>query len=151
MCTVNPQCRVRQCYKCSEDTEYYCESCSYDLCLSCKENHVYDLNTVDHQILTYLRKVHCYPIVETCVRHHNLPYKRYCQLCKLPVCCDCTEHRKHKLQDIRTAYEATLHQVRRIVDIIRSETLINICFRLNKMKDRIKEWHSNSSFANLDL
>lgn len=151
MSTVNPQCRVHQCYNCSNDTEYYCESCSYDLCPSCKENHVYDLNSVDHQILTYLRKVNCYPIVETCGRHLDVPYERYCQLCKLPVCCHCTEHRKHKLQDVRTAYEATLHQVRKIVDIIRSETLINRCFRLKKMKDRIKEWHTNSPFAHLDM
>lgn len=153
MCTVNPQCRVNQCYKCSGDTEYYCESCSYDLCLSCKENHLYDLNTVDHQILTYLelRKVNCYPIVETCVIHHNVPYERYCELCKLPVRFDCTEHRKHKMQDVRIAYEATLQQVRKVVDIIRSETLINRCFRLNQMKDRIKEWHTSSSFAHLDM
>lgn len=151
MSRVNPQCRVHQCYKCSNDTEYYCESCSYDLCPSCKENHVYDINTVDHQILTYLRKVNCYPIVETCVRHHDAPYERYCKLCKLPVCCHCTEHRKHDLQDVRIAYEAMLHQVRKVVDIIRSETLINICFRLKQMKDRIKEWHTNSPFAHLDL
>lgn len=151
MCAVNPQCRVHQCYKCSEDTEYYCESCSYGLCPSCKENHVYDLNTVDHQIVTYLRKVNCYPIVETCVRHHNVPYERYCQLCKLLICCHCTKHRKHKLQDERTAYEATLQQVRKVVDVIRSETLINRCFCLNQMKDRIKEWHTSSSFAHLDM
>lgn len=95
MCTVNPQCRVHQCYKCSEDTEYYCESCNYDLCPSCKENHGNDLNTVDHQIVTYPRKVKCTPKVETCIRHHNIPYQRYCLLCKIPICCHCTEHRKN--------------------------------------------------------
>lgn len=144
MSTVNPQCRVHQCYNCSNDTEYYCESCCYDLCPSCKENHLYDLNSVDHQILTYLRKVNCYPIVETCGRHLDVPYERYCQLCKLPICFHCTEHRENEMQNVRTAYEATLHQVRKIVDIIRSETLINRSFRLKQMKDRIEEWHTNS-------
>lgn len=77
--------------------EYYCELCSYDLCLFCKENYVYDINIVDYQIFIYFRKVNCYLIVEICVRYYDVFYERYCKLCKFFVCCYCMEYRKYDL------------------------------------------------------
>lgn len=48
--------RVHQCSECPGDTEHYCVSCTCDLCLHCKENHVKDLTTNDHEIIIYQDK-----------------------------------------------------------------------------------------------
>lgn len=50
------QYRVQKCSKCSEDCEYVCVSCQCDLCPHCKENHVHDLKTMDHNVVIYQEK-----------------------------------------------------------------------------------------------
>nr|XP_034309930.1 uncharacterized protein LOC117683900 [Crassostrea gigas] len=51
--TPSNQYRVHQCSNCQEDTGYHCESCLCDLCPQCKENHVKDLKTINHNVLSY--------------------------------------------------------------------------------------------------
>lgn len=48
--------KVHQCSKCLADTEYFCVSCSCDLCSECKENHLKDLKTIDHSVVIYRDK-----------------------------------------------------------------------------------------------
>lgn len=48
--------KVHQCSKCLGDTEYFCVSCSCDLCSQCKEKHLKDLKTIDHSVLIYRDK-----------------------------------------------------------------------------------------------
>lgn len=45
--------RVHQCSECPEDTEYNCVSCPCNLCSHCKENHLKDLKTIDHNVVLY--------------------------------------------------------------------------------------------------
>lgn len=44
------QCKIKQCFTCER-------SCRYHLCLQCKDNHVYDLKTIDHNVVVYKEKV----------------------------------------------------------------------------------------------
>lgn len=89
------QYRVQQCSKCPKDREYYCESCLRDLCPQCKEHHVNNLKSIDHNVI--LRKKYYYmPIQEVCVTHPGKAYIKYCERCELPVCDRCKQHRSHR-------------------------------------------------------
>lgn len=48
MDNANSLYRVHQCSKCPGDMEYQCLSCPCNLCPQCKETHVKDLKTIDH-------------------------------------------------------------------------------------------------------
>lgn len=51
MDTANIPYSVLQCSKCPGDTEYHCISCTCDLCPQCKEKHVKDQKTIDHDVV----------------------------------------------------------------------------------------------------
>ncbi|XP_056003839.1 uncharacterized protein LOC130046480 [Ostrea edulis] len=122
---LGTQLKVRQCSQCQGDTEFYCNTCKRDLCLQCKEKHVIDLHTKNHDVVIYREKFNYIPRQEICVRHPDRFYEMFCQSCELSVCFRCLEHRKHQILDIRTAYQTKRQQHREIIDNIRSETLYN--------------------------
>ncbi|XP_061171124.1 tripartite motif-containing protein 55-like [Saccostrea echinata] len=146
-------CKVRQCSQCQGDTEFYCKTCKHGLCLQCKEKHVIDLDTIYHDVVIYREKYENLTKQETCERHQNMIYEKYCHSCELPVCAQCTKHRnpqkfpfflqwmkyrKHKILDLRTAYETNRQQNREIIHNIRSETLYNSCFLLSRIQTDVK-------------
>lgn len=49
--------RIIQCSKCQGDREYTCVSCPCYLCAKCKEIHVKDLKTIDHDAVINRRKL----------------------------------------------------------------------------------------------
>ncbi|XP_065929821.1 uncharacterized protein [Magallana gigas] len=115
--------QVHQCSKCPGDTEYYCVSCTSDLCPQCKENHVKDLNTIDHDVVSHRYKFNYIPTQEISVRHQRNVYINYCEICQVPVCYHCTQHRSHRQLDVRTSYETKRQQHRATIDSIRSDAL----------------------------
>ncbi|XP_062590254.1 E3 ubiquitin-protein ligase TRIM56-like [Saccostrea cucullata] len=130
------QCKIRHCTECYGDTEFYCNTCQHDLCLSCKEGHVIDLDTIHHDVVIYREK---YDIQkhETCLRHPDRMYTNYCYTCKLPVCAKCKEHEQHKILDIRTAYKTHREQYRDILQKIR-DTLQLTQHTLPSLREEIK-------------
>lgn len=94
--------RVRQCFKCSEDAEFFCVYCSCNMCFQCEEKHAYDLKTIDHNVKIYRDKFNCIVKEEVCLRHSNMFYIKYCKLCQLPFCYHC---RKHKNTGNRAFYQ----------------------------------------------
>lgn len=61
---LNNHYTVRQCSKCQENTEYFCESCSIELCPKCEECHLHvnDPKTIEHRAViyrAYREKVNC--------------------------------------------------------------------------------------------
>eukprot|EP00105_Crassostrea_gigas_P044861 XP_019929009.1 PREDICTED: uncharacterized protein LOC109620626 [Crassostrea gigas] len=66
--TASIPCKVHQCSKCPGDTEYYCVSCPCDLCPQCKEDHVKDLKTIDHDVVSHRDKINYIPTQEICRR-----------------------------------------------------------------------------------
>lgn len=59
---------VRQCSKCLKDTAYRCASCPCDHCLLCKETHVQDLKTIDHDVTLYSKTFNYIPKQEFCLK-----------------------------------------------------------------------------------
>ncbi|XP_056003833.1 uncharacterized protein LOC130046518 isoform X1 [Ostrea edulis] len=122
---LSTQLKVRQCSQCQGDTEFYCNTCKCDLCLQCKEKHVIDLHTKHHDVVIYREKFKCVPINDDCFRHPGWKYEMFCEPCEIPVCFACSEHRTHRFQELRRAYQTKRQQHREIIDNIRSETLYN--------------------------
>lgn len=47
---------VVQCFLCQFDVSHYCHTCERNLCFSCKQSHVFDLSTADHDVVIYRNK-----------------------------------------------------------------------------------------------
>lgn len=89
---------VHQCSNCPGDTQYYCKPCSCDLCPQCKASHVKDLKTMDHDVVTRREKINYMPTQEICLRHPSNKYKKYCELCQVPMCDSCSEDHSLNLE-----------------------------------------------------
>ncbi|XP_061186393.1 uncharacterized protein LOC133194454 [Saccostrea echinata] len=137
-------CKIRHCFECLGTTEFYCKMCENDLCEQCKERHISDLETLNHDVVIYREKYKYIPRRETCVKHPNIIYKLYCQSCELPVCFRCSKHRKHQTVDIRAEYKTKRQQHRKFIHI-RSETLYNNSFLLAGIYDNLKDCHTEFS------
>lgn len=99
MDTASISYRVYQRSECPGDTAFICESCSCHLCPRCIEIHATDLETADHNVVSYRSKSNYIDILSknSCLRHPTNVYVKYCKHCKLPILCHCTEHRKHRI------------------------------------------------------
>lgn len=129
MDATNIKYRIRQCSECPGDLKYFCETCSSDLCLQCGEKHMSKkLNKDTCNLILYREKSNYLQKHEICMRHPNNIYKKYCELCKIPICADCTEHGTHEQIDIRTAYEEKRRN-REIIKKINNEAF-PICYGL---------------------
>lgn len=47
---------VVQCFLCQFDALHYCHTCERHLCYNCKQSHVFDLSTADHDVVIYRNK-----------------------------------------------------------------------------------------------
>lgn len=95
MDAASTQYRVRVCSMCPGDAEDFCASCLCNLFLHCRENHVNNLKTIDHNVVIR-KKYHYMPIQELCMTHPGKAYKKYCERCELSVCNRCRKHRNHR-------------------------------------------------------
>ncbi|XP_052692435.1 uncharacterized protein LOC128170712 [Crassostrea angulata] len=145
MDTASSPYRVHLCFKCSGGTEYYCVSCPCDLCPQCKENHVKDLQTIDHDVVSHRDKINYIPTQEICVRHPSHVYKKYCEPCQVPVCFHCRKHRTHRQLDVKTAYKTKRQQHRGTIHTIRSEALFYRPVLLTGIKADVKTCHTEFS------
>ncbi|XP_052694537.1 uncharacterized protein LOC128172868 [Crassostrea angulata] len=136
---------VNQCSKCPGDTAYYCVSCPCDLCPQCKENHVKDLQTIDHDVVSRRDKINYIPTQEICVRHPSHVYTKYCEPCQVPVCFHCRKHRTHRQLDVGTAYKTKRQQHRGTTHTIRSEALFYRPVLLTGIKADVKTCHTEFS------
>nr|XP_034321828.1 uncharacterized protein LOC105317460 [Crassostrea gigas] len=136
---------VSQCSKCPGDTAYYCVSCPCDLCPQSKENHVKDLKTIDHDVVSHRDKINYIPTQEICVRHPSHVYTKYCEPCQVPACNNCQTHRKHTQIDVKTAYKTKRQQHRGTIHTIRSEALFYRPVLLTGIKADIKTCHTEIS------
>nr|XP_034319656.1 uncharacterized protein LOC117680509 isoform X2 [Crassostrea gigas] len=137
--------RLSQCSKCPGDTAYHCVSCPCDLCPQCKENHVKDLQTIDHDVVSHRDKINYIPTQEVCVRHPSHVYTKYCKPCQVPVCYHCRKHRTHRQLDVKTAYKTKRQQHRGTIHTIRSEALFYRPVLLTGIKADVKTCHTEFS------
>nr|XP_034321337.1 uncharacterized protein LOC105327231 [Crassostrea gigas]XP_034321338.1 uncharacterized protein LOC105327231 [Crassostrea gigas]XP_034321339.1 uncharacterized protein LOC105327231 [Crassostrea gigas]XP_034321340.1 uncharacterized protein LOC105327231 [Crassostrea gigas]XP_034321341.1 uncharacterized protein LOC105327231 [Crassostrea gigas]XP_034321342.1 uncharacterized protein LOC105327231 [Crassostrea gigas]XP_034321343.1 uncharacterized protein LOC105327231 [Crassostrea gigas]XP_03432134 len=145
MDTASSRYRVHLCSKCPGDTAYYCVSCPCDLCPQCKENHIKDLQTIDHDVVSHRDKINYIPTQEICVRHPSHVYTKYCEPCEVPACNNCQTHRKHTQIDITTSYKTKRQQHRGTIHTIRSEALFYRPVLLTGIKADVKTCHTEFS------
>ncbi|XP_065937904.1 uncharacterized protein [Magallana gigas] len=143
--TASSPYRVHLCSKCPGDTAYYCVSCPCDLCPQCKENHVKDLQTIDHDVVSHRDKINYIPTQQICVRHPSHVYTKYCEPCQVPACNNCQTHRKHTQIDVITAYKTKRQQHRGTIHTIRSEALFYRPVLLTGIKADVKTCHTEFS------
>nr|XP_034319750.1 uncharacterized protein LOC105342926 isoform X1 [Crassostrea gigas]XP_034319751.1 uncharacterized protein LOC105342926 isoform X1 [Crassostrea gigas]XP_034319752.1 uncharacterized protein LOC105342926 isoform X1 [Crassostrea gigas] len=161
--TASSPYKVHQCSKCPGDTAYYCVSCPCDLCPQCKENHVKDLQTIDHDVVSHRDKINYIPTQEICVRHPSHVYTKYCEPCQVPVCDSCSEdqlhrfrsflygQRQHEILDIQTAYKTKRQQHRGTIHTIRSEALFYRPVLLTGIKADVKTCHTEFSLLQSEM
>nr|XP_034309430.1 uncharacterized protein LOC105324216 [Crassostrea gigas] len=149
--TASTPCKVHQCCKCPGDTEYYCVSCPCDLCPQCKENHVKDLQTIDHDVVSYRDKINYIPTQEICVRHPSHVYTKYCEPCQVPVCYHCRKHRKHRQLVVRIAYRTKRQQHRETIHTIRGEALFHRPVLLPRIKTDFKTCRTEFSLYQSEM
>nr|XP_034309984.1 uncharacterized protein LOC105346123 [Crassostrea gigas] len=149
--TASTPCKVHQCSKCPGDTEYYCVSCPCDLCPQCKENHVKDLQTIDHDVVSHRDKINYIPTQEICVRHPSHVYSKYCEPCQVPVCYHCRKHRNHRQLVITTSYNTKRQQHRGTIHTIRSEALFYRPVLLPRIKSDFKTCYTEFSLYQSEM
>nr|XP_034309429.1 uncharacterized protein LOC117683724 [Crassostrea gigas] len=149
--TASTPCKVHQCSKCPGDTEYYCVSCPCDLCPQCKENHVKDLQTIDHDVVSHRDQINYIPTQEICVRHPSHVYKKLCEPCQVPVCFYCKQHRNHKKINVRTAYKTKRQQHRGTIHTIRREALFYKPVLLPRIKTDFKTCRTEFSLYQSEM
>lgn len=142
----NTQQRVHQCSKCPGNTEYFCETCTFNLCKKCSWNHVPYPKILDHNVGIYRDKFSYIPKQEACVRHPDRLYIKYCEPCELPVCNHCRKHRNHtQLLDILSTYKTKQMQHNRTINIIRTECLLYLPILLGEIKSNVEDCQTKFS------
>lgn len=146
MDAASPLCKVRECFKCQVNTEYFCGLCSWDLCFQCAQDHTNDLKTKYHDIRIYRDEFNFICKQEICMRHHERVYKKYCESCQVPMCDLCSEHivcklltspftfSMHKTLSIQEAYKTQ----RETFHTLRSETLFTRLILMAEIKTDIR-------------
>lgn len=156
MYSASPQCRLRKCSKCSGNTAYFCQSCSCDLCKTCKKSHVYDLKTIDHNVVIYPERFIYIPKQEICLKHSSNVCTKYCQSCEVPVCGSCSEHKacglkaclcigKHDIVSLKKTYSAKQHELKETIDIIKIRTLFYKRVLIARINDDFKTCYTEVS------
>lgn len=74
---ASTQYKVRQCSKCEGNTEYFCASCTYDLCRACKEKHAQNPNTKNHHCIIYSKRIKSTSKEKGYAIHHEKVLKRF--------------------------------------------------------------------------
>lgn len=143
--------KVRQCSKCTENTEYFCQDCQHDVCRQCKQTHDFDLETKHHDVTIYREKKYLVLKKEMCKLHPNKPYIKYCKLCEFPFCFSCTEHRNHPVMDIRRAYKLQRQQCNEVISKVRTENLFSSMFFLAEVRSKIRQCSSDISSIEANL
>lgn len=139
MYASSTQYRIRQCSDCTGTTEYFCESCTSNLCNQCNWNHVPYPKVLDHDVGIYRDKFNHIPKQETCVWHPDRIYIKYCEFCEIPVCYHCRKHRNHKQLDVIQKYQTMQRQHNRTIKVIRTEGLLYLPILLEEIGANSKD------------
>lgn len=151
MALASTQYRVHQCFNCPRDKEYMCLSCNSSQCAQCQSDHVYNLKTIDHNVVIYREIYNHSHGKEMCVEHPNFVYEKFCELCEIPICNQCTGHETHRKLDIKTAFESKRQKYEGTIHTIRSTTLFNILVLLAEIKTDANTCHTEFSLYKSEL
>ncbi|XP_052692406.1 uncharacterized protein LOC128170687 isoform X1 [Crassostrea angulata] len=150
MDAASKQYLVPSCSMCPGDAEYFCASCSCDLCLNCRDNHVNNLKTIDHNVVIR-KKYNFMPIQELCITHPGKAYKKYCERCELPVCNRCRKQRNHRQVVLKKAYKSKVKQYKAVIHTIRCDTLFSRYVLQGRIKAEVKTVQTCFSLCQSEL
>ena len=93
------------CRKCDNAAaKFYCNTCKYELCPTCKVQHANSKDTTHHNIVPYAEKLNPkYLENSLCPKHEKHAPKFWCKTCGVPICDSCivsNEHIGHEFSDI---------------------------------------------------
>lgn len=113
------------------------------MCAECRENHIHDLDTIDHNVVIYREKIYQNPTGhEVCPKHPDNDYEMYCEPCELPVCFYCAEHRRHKWRNIQRVYQIKRQHHSKTFQKIRNEAILYMRVFLPEIKADVKFCHT---------
>ncbi|XP_061197716.1 E3 ubiquitin-protein ligase TRIM71-like [Saccostrea echinata] len=101
-----------ECTLCEANAVFYCNTCQFDLCQTCKIRHQTKKPTKNHDVVLYSeRRPASSP--EPCIIHLDKMYDAYCPKCITPVCMKCVmeKHVGHELKDLRTAFQDKVEEI----------------------------------------
>lgn len=145
MDTVTTIFSVRHCSKCQRDTEYFCESCSCDLCPLCKDSHVQNLKTIDHSVILYRGKLKFIRNQTKIQRRQDSLYGKYVTISRFSEFADSIEHRKISIFDTKPLKQAKLYRT------IRNEALFYRDVLLSRVKADINNCQKEFSVYQLGV
>ncbi|XP_062574077.1 uncharacterized protein LOC134235918 [Saccostrea cucullata] len=117
------QLEVPKCSQCKGDQEFYCKTCTRDMCVLCKEKHMIDLDTKDHDVVIDRLKYGDFIIPVYCNIHVGRYVNKWCLSFEFPSCTKCFEHRRHNILDIVKYYDLRRQQPNEKIVQIRSNVL----------------------------
>lgn len=139
----SPQCKVRQCSQCPENSVYIClqSRCKLDLCIQCKNKHVTDLSTKHHKVVIYQELFSTDPKT---YKH----FDRYCGTFDIPLINNCADNEEQGILDIREAYKKKRHQHTEFISMLRSDALFYTLILLSEIKTGYGACHKQFSILN---
>ena len=126
--SINSHLNVIQCSRCQEHTKYHCKTCGLNLCSLCKSKHNLGLDTEHHHVVLYKYKDSIPFNHVKCATHPDQIYELYCEPCNHPVCYFCMEHRTHRVQPLRAAYNEKRKEAEKILLDIEKKIIYQVSF-----------------------
>ncbi|XP_048747352.2 uncharacterized protein LOC125659653 [Ostrea edulis] len=98
-----------ECTQCEANAEYYCNTCTDNLCQVCRDRHTKSNATKSHVIVSYQEKQTTSPNTESCRIHPDFSYIMVCLECQLPVCPRCLKenHGGHTFKNTEDVLKET--------------------------------------------
>ncbi|XP_022317768.2 uncharacterized protein LOC111120980 [Crassostrea virginica] len=97
---------------CEKNCLFYCNPCQKQLCEKCRDKHLQDPNTKNHELVLYQQR-RCQLPVEKCRLHPKRNVDIFCKECNIPLCSKCStmqDHLGHKFKDLEEIYAAKFEQ-----------------------------------------
>ncbi|XP_062579938.1 E3 ubiquitin-protein ligase TRIM36-like [Saccostrea cucullata] len=91
---------------CERNCEFYCNPCHQPMCKQCRDEHLKNPKTKNHEVVLYQLRKRQLP-VKKCEIHPTKDVDLLCEECKIPLCSKCAatpEHRGHAFTDLETIY-----------------------------------------------
>ena len=110
---------------CEQNCQFYCKQCHQQLCDICRDEHIKNTSTKDHEIVPY-RLRQCQHPVEKCKLHPLQNLDTFCRECKLPLCSKCStmeERNGHEMADLEDLYKEKYAFCQDKIDLIREYLL----------------------------
>ncbi|XP_062600715.1 uncharacterized protein LOC134262358 [Saccostrea cucullata] len=91
---------------CERNCEFYCNPCHQQMCKQCRDEHLRNPKTKNHEVVLYQLRKRQLP-VKKCDIHPTKDIDLLCEECKIPLCSKCAtteEHRGHVFTDLELIY-----------------------------------------------